>query len=90
MIDRYLESVRDRLKAAPSVDAQEVVEDLRGHIERELAGMEPPICDAAVAQVLQRLGTPEQMVDEGELSWWRKLLLRCARDRRTGGWHTCR
>lgn len=74
-IEDYLNAVRDRLKTSESVDAQEVVDDLRGHIERELSGVGQPVSEADVAKVLDRLGPPEQVVDEGDISWWRKMIL---------------
>jgi len=79
-IEDYLKAVRDRLTASESVDAQEVVEDLRGHIERELSGVTQPVSEADVKRVLERLGPPEQVVDEGDMSWWRKTILRLRRD----------
>jgi hypothetical protein len=75
-IEDYLNAVRDRLKTSESVDAQEVVDDLRGHIERELSGVGQPVSEADAAMVLDRLGPPEQVVDEGDMSWWRKMILR--------------
>ena len=75
-IEDYLSMVRDRLKASRSVDAQEVVDDLRGHIERELSAAAQPVSTAAVKEVMDRLGPPEQVVDESDMSWWRKMVLR--------------
>jgi hypothetical protein len=75
-IEDYLNAVRDRLAASESVDAREVVEDLRGHIERELSGAGRPVSEADVEKVLHRLGLPEQVVDEADMSWWRKMILR--------------
>jgi hypothetical protein len=78
-VEEYLRAVRDRLKASESVDAQEVVNDLRGHIERELSGLSQPVSEADVNKVLDRLGPPEQVVDEGDMSWWRKMILHLRR-----------
>lgn len=78
-IEDYLNAVRDRLKASESVDAQEVVDDLRGHIERELSGAVRSVSEADVKKVLDRLGPPEQVVDEGDMSGWRKVILRLRR-----------
>lgn len=75
-IEDYLRTVRDRLRAAESVDVQEVVDNLRGHIERELSGAQQPVSQATVREVLQRLGPPEQVVDESDMVWWRKMVLR--------------
>ena len=35
--DEYLEAVRDRLRASRSVDPEEFLDGLRGHMEKELA-----------------------------------------------------
>ena len=78
-IEDYLNTIRDRLRASDTVDAHEVVDDLRGHIERELSAMAQPVSDADVKKVLDRLGPPEQVVDEADMSWWRKLILRLRR-----------
>ena len=79
MIDDYLNAVRDRLKGSESVDAQEVVDDLRGHIERELSGLGQPVSETDINKVLERLGPPEKVVDEENMSWWRKMILRLRR-----------
>lgn len=78
-IEDYLRAVSDHLKASESVDAHEVVEDLRGHIERELSGVKQPVSEADVTKVLERLGPPEQVVDEGDMSRWRRMILRLRR-----------
>jgi len=72
----YLRRVRERLVAAESVDAEEVANDLRIHIDRELSEMRQPVSEADVSSVLNRLGPPEQVVSEEDMSWWAKMLLR--------------
>jgi hypothetical protein len=78
-IDDYLNAIRDRLRASDTSDVQEVVDDLRGHIERELSGMAQPVSEANVERILARLGLPDQVVDEADMSWWRKMILRLRR-----------
>lgn len=75
-IEEYLNTVRDCLKTSNSVDAQEVIDGLRDHIERELSGKHQPISEADVIDVIRRLGPPEQFVDESDLSWWQKMIQR--------------
>lgn len=74
-IEDYLGSVLSYLNNSNKVDAREVVEDLRGHIERELLSAEQPVTEDAAKKVLDRLGPPEQYLDEGELTPWRKMIL---------------
>jgi len=75
----YLRNVRERLRTTESVDADEVANDLRNHIERELCEMKQPVSEADVNAVLNRLGPPEEVVKEEDMSWWAKMLLRWRR-----------
>ncbi len=58
IVDDYLRAVRDRLQASESVDTEEVMDELRGHMEKELAGSTQPVSEADVNKVLDRLGPP--------------------------------
>lgn len=78
-IEQYLSAVRDRLKASASVDVQEVIDDLRNHIERELSQAPQPATQGDITEVLERLGPPENVVDEADMAWWRKTLLHLRR-----------
>ena len=60
-IDDYLQAVRDRLGGSKSVDAQEVVDELGGHIERELSSLGESVSVSDVEEILDRLG-PHQAV----------------------------
>ncbi len=79
IVDDYLHAVRDRLRASESVDADEVLDELRVHIENELAGLDQPVSQADVDEVIYRLGPPEQVVSEEDMPWWRKMILRLRR-----------
>ena len=79
IVDDYLHAVRDRLRASESVDAEEVLDELRGHMEKELAELNQPVSESDVNQVLNRLGPPEQVVGEEDMSWWRKMILHLRR-----------
>lgn len=69
----YLRHVRERLRSAESVDPEEVANDLQAHIERELSGMQQPVSEADVSGVLARLGPPEQVVSEEDMSQGAKV-----------------
>ena len=75
-LERYLRRVRNALRPHPSVDADEVERDIRGHIEAELAGVSPPVTSERLASVLDRLGSPNAWVPADDLSAWRRLLMR--------------
>jgi hypothetical protein len=75
-LDRYLRRLRAALRSHPSVDADEIERDIRGHIEADLAEGPRPISQARVRSVLERLGSPSQWVPSDELPLWRKVLVR--------------
>jgi HAAS domain-containing protein len=74
-LDRYLRRVKVALRTHPSVDADEVERDVRGHIEAELAESPKPITEDRLRRVLDRLGSPNQWVPTDELAIWRRLLI---------------
>lgn len=74
-LDRYLRQVKAALRGNPSVDAQEVERDVRGHIDAELHGAEP-VTLSALQQVLARLGSPSQWTDFDEQPLWRRVMVR--------------
>lgn len=75
-LERYLRRVKAALQGHPSVDADEVERDIRGHIEAELADSPEPITAHHLGNVLERLGSPSQWVPVDELPMWRKVLVR--------------
>jgi hypothetical protein len=75
-VKEYLSAVGDRLRASQSVDAEEVVHDLQEHIQRELQKLPQPVSEPDVGKVLSRLGRPEEIVDEQDMSWWQTTILR--------------
>ena len=75
-LNDYLQQVRTCLKVCLSVDAGEVEQNIKEHIESELQGSSEPISYDALDAVLKKLGSPEQWVPEEDLSWWRKIILR--------------
>lgn len=75
-LDRYLRRVRAVLRAHPSVDADEVERDIRGHIDAELAASPAPVTEVRLRAVLDRLGSPSQWVPAEDLPIWRTALIR--------------
>ena len=74
-LDRYLNCVKHALRLHPSVDADDVEFDIRGHIEAELSDASAPVTAARLGSVLDRLGSPNQWVPSEDLPVWRKLLV---------------
>jgi hypothetical protein len=74
-LDQYLAQVRSSLRGM-SVDAEEVVRDLREHIDVELEATSTPVSQQDLDTVLDRLGTPDHWVPATEVPWWRRALTR--------------
>ncbi len=74
-LDNYLQQVRTCLKDCPTVDADEVEQNIKEHIESELQSSTEPVSLDTLDDVLKRLGSPQQWLPE-EISWWRKIILR--------------
>ncbi|MFC1738797.1 hypothetical protein ACFL1G_07110, partial [Planctomycetota bacterium] len=75
-LDDYLHQVRTCLKGCSSVDADEVEQNIKDHIESELQDSSEPISFDALDDVLKKLGSPQQWLPEEEIAWWRKVILR--------------
>ncbi len=74
-LERYLGRVKSALRPHPSVDADDVEREIRGHIEAELEGAAAPVTAERLRSVLDRLGSPGDWVPTDELPAWRKVLL---------------
>lgn len=74
-LERYLGRVKSALRPHPSVDADDVEREIRGHIEAELEGAAAPVTAERLRSVLDRLGSPGDWVPADELPAWRKALL---------------
>lgn len=74
-LDNYLQQVRACLKDCSTVDADEVEQNIKEHIESELQDSSEPVSLDALDDILKRLGSPQQWLPE-EISWWRKIILR--------------
>ncbi len=80
-LERYLGRVNSALRPHPSVDADDVEREIRGHIEAELEGASAPVTAERLRGVLDRLGSPGDWVPTDELPAWRKLLLQLSSGR---------
>ena len=74
-LERYLGRVKSALRPHPSVDADDVEREIRGHIEAELEGASAPVTAERLRSVLDRLGSPGDWVPTDELPAWRRVLL---------------
>lgn len=75
-LDAYLQQVKRALRGHPSIDADEVERDVRGHVDAELQGRPEPVDVGSLQRVLEKLGRPEQWVRDEELSVWRRVVSR--------------
>ena len=75
-VDRYMRQVRAALSGYRTVDADDVVRDVRGHIDAELAAAGEPITIIHVQSVLDRLGSPTQWVPAEDVPAWRRVFAR--------------
>src|SRR5689334_3498278 len=72
-LDRYLKRAKEALRGRSAIDADEVERDVLGHIDAELAGQPQPIGADRLVPVLERLGTPDDWVDDDEPQWRRAV-----------------
>ena len=75
-LGQYLGQVKTALSGCRSVDAEDVLSDVQGHIADALEGKAGPISYNELDGVLKRLGSPGQWVPEEEMVWWRRIILR--------------
>jgi hypothetical protein len=76
MLEKYVQEVKAYVRAAKTADPENVAQDVTEHIENELGETERPITVADLEVVLKRLGEPRKWVNEDDITWWRKFLLR--------------
>jgi hypothetical protein len=72
--DSYLARLRSALKGAAHVEADEVEQNVREHVEVALAGVPGPIGADRLGSVLERLGPPERWIPEEERPGWKRAL----------------
>ncbi len=71
-----MQQVRTYLKVCSTVDAEEIEQNVREHIESEFQDVSEPVSYDALDEVLKKLGSPQQWVPEEEIGWWQKIILR--------------
>lgn len=71
--DDYLRRMRSAF-GTRSVDADEIEQSVREHVEVALAGVPAPIAEEELGRVLERLGPPERWLGEESRPAWRRAL----------------
>jgi hypothetical protein len=72
-LDAYLAEVRSAVAGHNSISPDEVEADVRDHVAAALERADQPVTERAVADVLERLGPPEQWVADSHRSIWKYL-----------------
>ena len=72
--EQYLQRLRGSLRGTRAVEADEVEQNVREHVEIALAGVPSPVGAASLADVLEQLGPPEQWLSDEERSAWRRTM----------------
>jgi hypothetical protein len=66
LLDHYLAEAKVALGESASVDSDDVLRDVRDHIERELAQHQSPVSVVELEEVLRRLGVPAQWAADSD------------------------
>lgn len=74
--DDYFRKVRACFTSTGAGDPDEIIADLQEHVNQELKDSDGPVSGEEMQAVLDRLGSPQQWVNEEELPWWRRTLMR--------------
>jgi hypothetical protein len=74
--DQYLERMHRALRGSRAVEASEVEQNVREHVEIALGGASAPIGADRLDEVLAQLGPPDRWLSEDERPWWRRALQR--------------
>lgn len=72
--EQYLLRMRSALRGSKAVEATEVEQNVREHVEMALAGSDGPIDSARLGAVLEQLGPPDRWLTEDDRPWWRRTL----------------
>ncbi len=73
--ERYLTRMRSALRGS-AVEAAEVEQNVREHVDVALANAAAPIGVERLDQVLEQLGPPERWLPEDEQPWWKRVASR--------------
>ncbi|HEX8173035.1 MAG TPA: hypothetical protein VF824_21050 [Thermoanaerobaculia bacterium] len=71
-LDDYLQRIRAELRGARAEVAEELEQNVREHVEIALEQVPAPVSGTDMIAVLDRLGPPEQWLDEEERPVWRR------------------
>ncbi|HEX2120475.1 MAG TPA: hypothetical protein VHL59_02435 [Thermoanaerobaculia bacterium] len=74
--EQYLQRMRDTMRGARAVEAAEVEQNVREHVEVALATAPAPVGSDRLAAVLEQLGPPEQWLPEEDRPAWRRTMER--------------
>jgi hypothetical protein len=72
--EQYLHQMRSALRGSRAVEATEVEQNVREHVEMALAGGDGPIDSARLSAVLEQLGPPNRWLTDDDRPWWRRAL----------------
>jgi hypothetical protein len=78
-VDEYLGRVRRALSGYPEIDSDEVVADVRSHIQTSLRERPEPVGEDELTEVLGQLGSPGRWAPAEELGGWRGAMARIRR-----------
>lgn len=70
--EMYLRRTRAAMRGTPAVEAAEVEQNVREHVELALASAASPIGADRLADVLEQLGPPERWLLDGDRPAWRR------------------
>ena len=73
-LDDYLQRLRSELRGTRPEVAEEVEQSVREHIEIALEDAHAPVGETEIIGILDRLGPPEQWLDEEERPTWRRTI----------------
>lgn len=74
--EQYLERMRSALRGSRAVEATEVEQNVREHVEIALAGVTAPVGAEQLGAVLEQLGPPDRWLTEDDRPWWRRIAYR--------------
>ena len=67
--NEYLSEIRRYVGASRGADAEEVLQDVEDHIEGELQDCDQPVSSEQLQAVLDKLGSPQQLIPAEDMSW---------------------
>ena len=71
--EEYLQRVRTCVGLCPDADADDVVQDVRQHVDKEFRDRQEPVAAEDLKAVLDRLGSPDQWIAD-DMPWWRRAV----------------